>query len=249
MCGSTGEQQAISFAQQQMYTNLNNNYATTFGQQQDILKAMTDAFTPIFQAGPNQQGMTQAQQDTLNQAQYQTINQQYAQAQRATAQQLAARGGGNALLPSSTTANALAAGTNMAAQNRAAVASNTVNQSYALGRQNWTAATSALSCIAGMTNPLGYAGASTGAGSAAATTANQMAQQSNSIWTGAMGALGSLGSAALGNWGALFPKAASGAMSTIGNTADMNPAFSAYGGNFAPPVNWGSMNPTGPPAI
>lgn len=210
MCGSNNQQQQISDAQQQMYQNLNSNYQTTFAQQQDILKAMNAEFLPIMQAGPVQEGMTDAQKQAINNQGYGNINTQLEQAQRATAQQLAARGGGNTLLPSSVGQNLLSANTNAAALARANLANQTTAQSYALGRQNWTAATGALAGVSQMTNPLGYAGASTGAGSAASTSAYQIAQASNSVWNGAIGALGSLGGAALGNWGALFPKGAGG---------------------------------------
>ena len=112
MCGSNSQQKQISDAQQQMYTNLNNNYATTFGQQQDILKAINAEFLPIMQAGPVQQGMTQANQDAINHSAICADHQSAIRSRRRERPRSNSppRGGGNALLPSSTTANALAAG-------------------------------------------------------------------------------------------------------------------------------------------
>jgi hypothetical protein len=218
MCGANDQQKEIGDQQQQMYKTLNDNYQKTFGQTQDILNALNAEFMPIMQQGPMQEGMTPEQKVAINAPQFQSINDNYAQAQRATAQLLAARGGGNTLLPSSVDANLLAQNAMASAKQRANVESNTLNQSYTLGRQNWTAATGVLSNVAQLTNPLGYAGASTSAGGAAATTANQIAQANNSVWNGAIGALGSLGGAALGNWGAIFPKGAPAASPGVINT-------------------------------
>jgi len=210
MCGATDTQKEIGDEQQKMYKNLNDHFAETFAQSQDILKALNDSFMPIMQAGPMQEGYTDAQKTAINAPQLQTVNDEYAKAQRATAQLLAARGGGNTLLPSSVDANLLARNTLEAAKQRTGIQSNTLNQSYALGRQNWQAATGVLTNTAQITSPLGYAGASTNAGSAAANTANQIAMANNSVWNSAIGALGSVGGAALGNWGALIPKPPAG---------------------------------------
>jgi hypothetical protein len=236
MCGSSGQQQQISDSQQQMYQTLNQNYATTFGQDQAITSALTAQFQPILAAGPNQQGFSPGETQTLNTAATENIAQNYAQAQKATAQQLAARGGGNTLLPSSVSANILAQGTNSAAAQRAS-AQNTIQQaSYAQGYKNWNQAASVLSNTAGLINPLGYAGASTGAGTAAATTANQIASQQNSIWNAAIGALGSVGGAALGNWSNIFPKTPAAPGSP--NLMAPLPQISNYGAiqNLAPPT-------------
>jgi hypothetical protein len=207
MCGSNSQQQQISDSQQQMYQTLNQNYATTFGQDQAITSALTAQFQPILAAGPSQTGFSQGELTNLNTAATENVAQNYAAAQKATAQVLAARGGGNDLLPSSTSAQLIAQNTNLAAQQRAA-AQNTIQQAnYAQGYQNWTQAASVLSNTAQLINPLGYAGQATGAGTAAANTANQIAQQNNSIWNAAIGALGSVGGMATGSFLSRVPQA------------------------------------------
>lgn len=227
MCGSTGQQQQISDAQQQMYNTLNQSYQTAFGQSQAITSALTAQFLPILQAGPSQTGFSQAQLNNMNTQATQGVATNYAQAQKATAQALAAQGGGNTLLPNSVSANLLAQNTNAAAALRSNLQSQIMQQNYAQGYQNWTGAASALSNTAGLLNPNAYASSSTGAGTAAANTANQIAQQSNSVWNAAIGALGSIGGAALGN--------PSGIMSMFGNK-QMTPAFN-WATNYANPVN------------
>jgi hypothetical protein len=206
MCGSTGQQQQISDAQQQMYTTLTNNYNTAFGQDQAITGALTAQFTPILNAGPGQQGFSSQENQSLNTSATANIAQNYAAAQKATAQILAARGGGNTMLPSSVDANLISQNTNEAAAQRSQ-AQNTITQAnYAQGYQNWQQAAQVLGNTASLINPLGYASNATSSGTAAANTANQIASQNNSIWNAAIGALGSIGGAAVGNLGSLFPK-------------------------------------------
>jgi hypothetical protein len=223
MCGSNSQQQQISDAQQQMYTTMNASYQTAFGQSQAITNALTAQFLPILQAGPSQSGFSQAELDARNTQATNAVATNYAQAQKATAQALAARGGGNTMLPDSVSANLLAQNTNASAAQRSQLQNQIIQQNYQQGYQNWAGATSALSNTANLLNPNAYASSATSSGTAAANTANQIAQQNNSVWNAAIGALGSVGGAALGN----FSGFASKALPTVGNTSDMNPLFTA----------------------
>lgn len=198
MCGASQDQKNLEQEQAQFYQTLNTNYNTMFGQQQAVLNSLTSTFQPILQAGPYQAGYSPAEETALNTQSSENIAQNYKAAQTATAQQLAARGG-DTLLPSSTAAQVLASGTTAAAQARAAaLTQNTINN-YQLGYQNWSNAANVLGQVANLQNPNAYAGSSTAAGSAAGTTAYQIAQANNSPWTAAIGAVGALGGAALGN--------------------------------------------------
>ena len=202
MCGATQQQQDITDEQQQFYKQLSDEYSTVFGQNQAITGALTSAFTPILQAGPGQPGMAAAQEQALRTQASEQVATNYAAAQRATAQQLAAMGGGNTLLPSSVQANILAANTNQAAAQRATAQNQITQQNYAQGYQNWQTAASVLGSTAGLLNPTAYSGQATGAGTAAATSANQIAQAQFAPWGAAMGALGAVGGAALSPGGA-----------------------------------------------
>jgi hypothetical protein len=206
-----------------MYTTLNNNYSTAFGQDQAITGALTAAFTPILAAGPNQTGMSPSQLNALETQNTESTAQNYKQAQTATAQTIAAEGGGNTLIPSSTSANAAALNANAAAQQRSQGDLNITNEDYALGRQNWTTAASALGNLSNTLNPNAYASSATSGGTAAANSANQIALQSNSVWNAAIGALGSLGGAAItsgfGGGGSSLPSGYGGAS---------NPAIAGY---------------------
>lgn len=200
MCGANQQQQQISDAQQQMYQTLNANYQTAFGQSQAITSALTAQFQPILAAGPSQTGYSQGELDTLNAQATQGTATNYAQAQRATAQQLAAVGGGNTMLPSSVSANILANNTNQYAALRSQEQNQIMQNNYAQGYQNWLQAANVLNSTASQLNPNAYASSATSGGTAAANTANQIASQNNSIWNAAIGALGSVGGMALGGY-------------------------------------------------
>jgi hypothetical protein len=205
MCGATQQQTDISDEQQDFYKQLTAQYGTIFGQSQTITGALTSAFTPILNAGPSQTGFSPSQDTAMRTQNTENVATNYAQAQKATAQILAAQGGGNTLLPSSTSANLLASNANAAAAARSQGELAITNANYAQGYKNWQSAAGVLSGTAGLLNPNAYSSSATGAGGAAATTANQIAQENTSPWTAAIGALGGITGAALGNWGSIFP--------------------------------------------
>jgi hypothetical protein len=249
MCGASKQEEQITDAQQQMYQTLNSNYTTAFGEDQAITGALTAAFTPILNAGPSQTGMSPSQYNAMETENTESTAQNYAQAQKATAQTLAAQGGGNTLLPSSTTANVEAANANAAAQERSQGDLNITNEDYQLGRQNWTTAADALGNLSNTLNPNAYASSSTSGGTAAANSANQVAQQSNSVWNAAIGALGSLGGAALGS--GLFSSGGSSLPSGMGGTP--NPTIDAYNSLASLPAptmyNPANFGVTTPPSV
>lgn len=202
MCGATQQQTQISDEQQQFYKTLSDEYTQIFGQQQGITSALTSAFMPILQAGPSQTGFAPSQETAMRTQNTENVATDYAQAQRATAQILAAKGGGNTMLPSSVTANILAGNTNAAAAQRAQGENAITQANYAQGYQNWNTAANVLGSTASLINPNSYSSSATNAGSAAATTANQISQANFAPWgavTGAAGAIlgGKVGSSLL----------------------------------------------------
>jgi hypothetical protein len=192
MCGATDQQKEITDEQQQFYQNLTQQYSTIFGENQAITGALTSAFTPILQAGPSQTGFSPAEDTALQTQNTEGVATNYAAAQKATADILAARGGGNTLLPSSVDSTLLAQNANQAAAQRASGANTIEQANYAQGYQNWNTAASILGSTAGLLNPTAYSGAATGAGTAAGTSAYQVAEAANSPWNAAFGALGSV---------------------------------------------------------
>jgi hypothetical protein len=194
MCGATQQQKDITDEQQNFYKTLTDEYSTIFGQNQAITGALTSAFTPILQAGPSQTGFSPSQETALRTQNTENVATDYAQAQKATAQILAARGGGDTLLPSSVNANLLAQNTNAAAASRASGDLGITNANYAQGYQNWNTAANVLGSTAGLLNPTGYSGAATSAGNSASTSANNVAQSAFAPW----GVVGSVAGSVLG---------------------------------------------------
>lgn len=235
MCGPSQEQQELSQEQMDFYTALNDQYSAIFAQSQAITSALTSAFTPILQAGPSQTGFSAGEENALSTQNTQNVATDYAQAQKATAGILAARGGGNTMLPSSVTSNILASNTNAAAAQRAQ-GQNTITQAnYAQGYQNWQQAAGVLSSTAGLLNPNAYASSATTAGGAAGTTFNQIAQEQFAPYGAVIGAAGSIAGAALSPGGAAT-KILSGA-ATGGGFAGLPACWIAaeiYGGWYEP---------------
>lgn len=190
MCGATQQQTQVSDEENNFYKMLTNQYSTVFGQDQAITGALTSQFTPILNAGPSQTGFSPSEDTALRTQNTEGVATDYAQAQKATAQILAARGGGNSLLPSSVNANILAQNANQAAAQRAQGENQITQANYAQGYQNWQSAAGVLGSTAGLLNPTSFAGATTGAGNSAMTGATDIANASNSPWNAAFGALG-----------------------------------------------------------
>ena len=200
MCGSTSEENDVSKEQADFYKTLTSEYSTIFGQNQAIIGSLTSQFTPILAAGPGQQGFSSQENTALNTQNTETVATDYAQAQKATAQILAARGGGNTMLPSSVSSNLLAQNANAAAATRAEGANKITMANYAQGYQNWNTAANVLGSTASLINPNSYSSSASTAGSDAATSAHQIAQDNFAPWGAAVGALGSVAGAALTCW-------------------------------------------------
>jgi hypothetical protein len=192
MCGATQQQKDLTNEQTQFYQQLTQQYSTIFGQDQAITGALTSAFTPILQAGPSQTGFAPTEKNALQTQNTENVATDYAQAQKATADILAARGGGNTLLPSSVDATLLAQNTNQAAAQRAA-GQNTITQAnYAQGYQNWQQAAGVLGSTAGLLDPSKFGTTVNTSGTDASTSAAAVAAAANSPWNAAFGALGNV---------------------------------------------------------
>ena len=192
MCGSTPEENEVSQEQADFYKTLTGEYSTIFGQNQAITGALTSAFMPILQAGPSQPGFSAQENTALNTQNTEGVATDYAQAQRATAQILAARGGGNTMLPSSVTSNILAQNANAAAATRAQGANNITLANYQQGYQNWNTAANVLGSTASLINPNSYSSSASTAGTDAATSAHQIAQDNFAPWGAVAGAAGAV---------------------------------------------------------
>ncbi len=198
MCGSSSSQSQIEQQQQEQYQTLSNNYGQEYGEDQSVLNGLTGALQPIIQAGPSQMGFSNDQLNNLNASAMQSAAQGYAQEKQAVGENEAASGG-SAYIPSGASQQIegeLAA----SGENQLSGEKNQILQAdYAQGNQNYNNAVQGAEGVAGLLNPTAAGGLSVQGGAAAGTTANQIAQASNSIWGSVLGTLGGVAGAAMGN--------------------------------------------------
>lgn len=193
MCGASDQQTEIQNAQIDFMQTLQSEYSTVFGENQGILKSLTASFEPILAAGPNQQGFSVPELKSLESTAKEGVGQNYAQAAKALGDQQAAAGGGDAFIPSGAKSQLQEEVATGAAGTLSQEQQQITQANYSQGRQNYFNAAGILGQTASTLNPEGMAGQTTGAGSAAGNTANQIAQENNS-WMGLVG--GVLGGAA-----------------------------------------------------
>ena len=198
MCGASQQQKDIEASQAAFYDTLTSEYKTLFGQSQGILGELTKSFEPILKAGINQQGFSAGELNNLNSQAVSGTGANYAKAADALSKQQAASGGGNTYIPTGAKIQQQQQLAESAAENESRIESGIQAENYATGRANYLTAAQGLGGVASELNPTGAANAATGAGSAAATTANEITQANNS-WMQLVGAgLGAAGTAAGG---------------------------------------------------
>lgn len=66
MCGPSGEQFRLEGSEKSFMQELQQNYATNFAQQQQVLNHLNGVLAPIIQGGPNQTGFSPAERAALN---------------------------------------------------------------------------------------------------------------------------------------------------------------------------------------
>jgi hypothetical protein len=197
MCAS-GSQNTIQSEQIQQYQQMQEMTAAEYAGQQTVLGAMQPMFESIFQAGPSQEGFSAQEKENLTSQAVSGTAANFKRAATAAGNELGTESGG---LPSGTNAavaedlGAKAAGEESQEETQIA------EGDYAQGRQNWESAAQGLFNIANQDNPLGYAQATTSSGSAAATTAEEIAQENSSWENAAIGAVGSIGGGFATGWG------------------------------------------------
>lgn len=205
MCGATQQQTDIANEQQQFYTNAIQQQQDAWGQDQDILSAMQSVYAPIFNKGPNQEGFSQQELNSMETGVTEGTANNYAQASKAVGENLAAEGGGNVDIASGGAAQLKAQVATSAAQTESQEQQQITQADWQQGYNEWLQAAQGMNSTAGFLNPIGYSGAATNSGSAASTTANQIAEENNSWVNAALGAAGSIGGAVVGeNPGGVF---------------------------------------------
>lgn len=222
--GGSSSQETSNQAQTQ---GLANTYAADFNQnyasQQGILKGLQNAYTPIVQAGPGQQGYAPQELAALQTTAGEGVGNNYSKASQALNNQLAARGGGNEVLPSGAAAAlkgqlaSSAAATN-SQENLAITQGN-----YQQGRANWQNALSGLANVSQQEAPGQYGKLASDEMSTAFGQANTIQKQKSNEMGNILGTVTGIASSFLPGGAAL------GALKGIGGKL-LGPAGGSSGG-------------------
>jgi hypothetical protein len=193
MCGPSAAEEGLSGQESSLSSLLSANYAQNFGAQSAVLQNLSNIFTPIAEAGPDQQGFGANELAALNTQANQGVGQNYAKAKQALAVSQSAQGGGNEVLPSGAQQEqqeslAASAANQMSNEDLAIT-----NANYTTGRQNWQSATAGLNALAGQYNPTAYAGQAISGNNSAFGEANQINNQQNQEEADIIGGVTSLG--------------------------------------------------------
>jgi hypothetical protein len=190
MCAS-GAQTQLQTEQMDAYTQAQQMTAQEYADQQAIYAPMAAQFQSIFALGPNQKGFSDAETNTLNAQAVEGTAENYSSAARAVGESMAAEGGGEGL-PTGAAEQLKQEVANSAAKTESGQETQIQEADYTQGYQDWLNAGSGLESIAAGMNPLGYENAATSSGSAASTTAKDIASEDNSWINAALGAGGSI---------------------------------------------------------
>jgi hypothetical protein len=192
MCGPSSQEQALAGQEASFSSLLSANYAQNFGAQSQILSNLTNLFTPIAEAGPDQQGFGANQLAALNTEAGEGVGQNYAKASQALNTSLGARGGGNEFLPTGADASLKGELAASAANQMSSEQLGITNANYTQGRQNWSQATAGLNALAGEYNPGQIAGEANTANQSAFGEANQIQTMQNQKESAIAGGITSL---------------------------------------------------------
>lgn len=196
MCGATAAQNQLQQEQLDAYTQLQTLTAKQYQNQQEIYAPMAAQFTSLLSKGPNAEGFSAPEKQALDAQATEGTAENYQHAAQATNESLATEGGGASPLTTGGEAQMKAQVAQSSAREQSQEESQIESADYTQGYDEWKDAGAGLETIASGENPLGYAGAATSSGSAAGTTAENIANEQNSWINAAIGA----GGAVLGGW-------------------------------------------------
>jgi hypothetical protein len=229
-CGPSSQEKYLMNQEMQFSRVLQDAYSKQFANQQAMLSQINNVIDPILAAGPSQQGFSPEYLATLNTQAINTTGANYANAARAVGGQMAGRGSDSGLE------------SGVEQQIKGALAGESAGQlsneelgitkaNYETGRQNFENAVGTSLNLSAQENPLGYAGAATGANQTAFGEADTINQQESAAAGGLLSAGLSL---ATGIPGMVNAFKGPGGGSSPGSAGGIN---IDTGGEFFPGVN------------
>lgn len=198
MCGASNDQKDLSKEQLGFFQTMKSQAQSEFSRFNSIVAGLTAKWQPILDKGINQAGFSAAQKANLSTIATEHVASNFTKAREAAANSIAAAGGGSAVLPSGANASLIAQTENAAAGETGELETRIDEQDAALGRENYLAASSALSGVASLNDPSRIAGAVDDSGRAANDTLSSI-EQADNAWMGPVfGAIGGIGGALVG---------------------------------------------------
>ena len=192
MCGPSSSQKELAAGELNFSQLLQGNYAQNFGAQSAELSKLNNTFTPIVEAGPDQQGWGPQEAAAVNTQIGEGVGNNYAKATQSLNANLSAQGGGNEFLPSGASAQLKSqlatAGANQMSQEQLGA----TEANYAQGRTNYNQATAGLQALQGDYNPNALAGETTSATQGAYQDATQNAMQATQQFSAIAGGVSGL---------------------------------------------------------
>jgi hypothetical protein len=203
MCGPTSTQTNLEGSEQQFMNELQQNYATNFGEQQSVLNHLNSVLAPMLQAGPNQTGFSPSEKAALDTQAINSTGAAAANTERAIANETAGRNdSGN--LPEAGNVAALKASAASAAEGQLSNEELGITEAdYATGRSNFNNAVSAEEGVSGQFNPVGTGSLANEANKTAFGEATQIAQEQAQEQADIAGGITSLATGAIGGFGNL----------------------------------------------
>jgi len=197
MCGASGGQKEVAGESLAFLKAMNTQATQNFAGFNDIIGSLTSKWKPILDAGINQTGFSDAERTAKMTAATEHVAGNFTRAREATANAIAASGGGNEELPSGAAAQLTANAENASAGESSQLENEITQEDYATGRQNYLAASNALSGEASLLDPSRIAGAVNDSSKVASDEQNAIVQADQAWMAPVFGAIGGAGSAAI----------------------------------------------------
>lgn len=196
-CGATGAQKTIQAQQQSFFGNAQQQAQQLFGNDSQVFGDLMKTFAPTVAAGPSQEGFSPGELSNLNSTAITATGQAYKNAKSAVGNAEAAQGGGISQLPGGAQVGADVGLAESAANQTATQLSGIKQADYTQGNANYDKAVAGLAGAPNVFNSsTGATDAAINAGTAASSSANQVAQENQSWVQSVTGALGGVAGAA-----------------------------------------------------
>jgi hypothetical protein len=179
MCGPSSQEKSDAAIQESITSTLRANYNEYFAKQSGVLDKINGILTPIAEAGPDQQGIGPQELAALRTQSGEGVGNNYAKATQALNNTLAARGGGNEVLPTGSRAALQGSLASAAADESSREEIGITRANYDIGRSNWQHAVGGLDALAGRYNPTALGSEMSGSNQAAFGMNDKISQEQN----------------------------------------------------------------------